>query len=272
MPELPEVETITRALKKVVVGEKIKELYLGNKKLRFPYPNNFSKHVIGESFSIPFRRAKYCVLPLLNGKKIVIHLGMSGQIRILNEKVKIEKHDHVIIYLNNGIYIKYTDPRRFGFIKLLENKKDEIHLFETLGPEPMSKVFNAKYLYEKIKNKNKTIKDILMDQTIVAGLGNIYVNECLFLSKTSPFKIGSKISFKNSETIVCFIKLIIKKAILKGGTSIRDHIQPDGKLGYFKNNLKVYGKENKNCKFCNQKIKLIKQSNRSTFFCEFCQK
>ena len=272
MPELPEVETITRALKKVVVGETVKELYLGNKQLRFPYPKNFTKKIIGESFTVPFRRAKYCILPLSNENKIVMHLGMSGQVRILNEKVKIEKHDHLIIYLNNGIYIKYTDPRRFGFIKLIESKKDEINLFKALGPEPMSNFFNAKYFHEKIKNKNKTIKDILMDQTIVAGLGNIYVNECLFLSKTSPFKLGSKITFKNSEVIVYCIKLIIKKAILKGGTSIRDHIQPDGKLGYFKNNLKVYGKDKKNCNFCDQKIKLIKQSNRSTYFCEFCQK
>ena len=210
---------------------------------------------------------------------------MSGTIHIIeNKREKLltntsfysspllpKKHNHLELIFEN-FKVVYNDPRRFGFIKLIESTNDESRLFKGLGPEPLSKAFNAKYFFDKVKNTNKSIKDVLMDQKIVAGLGNIYVNEILFLSKVSPLKIGSKITLKNSDTIVKSVKLIIKKAILKGGTSIRDHIQPDGKLGYFKNNLKVYGKDKKKCELCKQNIKLIKQSNRSTFFCKFCQK
>ena len=230
MPELPEVETITKALKKVIVGKKITDIFLSGKKLRYPIPKNFKMDIIGQKFGMPFRKAKYCIIPISNNEKIILHLGMSGQ------------------------------------------KIDEIEYLNKIGPEPNSKKFNKDYLLKKIRNRNIPIKNILMNQEVVAGLGNIYVNEVLYSSKVSPIKLGSKLTSKNAELIVLSIKKIIYKSILVGGTTLQDHIQPDGQLGYFKNKLKVYGKINTLCNNCNTKIKHIKLSGRATFFCGFCQK
>ena len=272
MPELPEVETITSALRKVVVGKTIIDVFLGKKNLRYPFPVNFKENIIGQTFGIPYRRAKYCIMPISNNQLIILHLGMSGQIRILNENIIIEKHDHAVFYLDEGLIIKYNDPRRFGFLNLTTKNLDELNYFKNIGPEPNSNAFNKNYLTDTINNKKTPIKNFLMNQKVVAGLGNIYVNEALYLSKISPKRPSNELTSNELESLVISIKEIISNSIKIGGTTLRNHIQPNGKIGYFANKLKVYGKINTLCNNCNTKIKHIKLSGRSTFFCGFCQK
>ena len=272
MPELPEVETVKNALSKVVVGAKVTNVFTGEKKLRIPFPNNFKKILIGRAFSKPFRRAKYCLLPIGNFEFLIIHLGMSGKIRILNFNPPPEKHDHLIISLDNEFHIIYNDTRRFGFVDIIKGDLDKNKIFSKLGPEPLSAKFEKTYLFNLINNSSQKIKNLLLDQTIVAGLGNIYVNEILFKSLISPKRLGKNISIKKCEIIVNSTKLIIKNAINAGGTTIKDHIQPDGNLGYFKNYLKVYAKTNLNCSNCNSKIKEVVISNRKSYYCPQCQR
>ena len=272
MPELPEVETVKRALYKIVIGAKITDLYIGEKKLRIAFPKNLKKILIGRTFKKPFRRAKYCIIPIGNLEYLVFHLGMSGKIRILNDKPSPSKHDHFIISMDNNYHILFNDTRRFGFVDLIKGNLEENKNFIKIGPEPLSEKFEKKYLFNRIHKKQQKIKNILLDQSVVAGLGNIYVNEILFHSCISPKRQGRNISLNKCEIIVNSTKLIIKKAIRAGGTTIKDHIQPDGNLGYFKFNLKVYSKTNKNCVNCNSLIKEVMISSRASFYCPKCQR
>ena len=272
MPELPEVETVKKALEKSIKNKKIVGFYHGEKNLRFPFPKFYSKKLIGNKILKPIRIGKYCILPLSNKKNILLHLGMSGKISIFNKKPKIGRHDHVLISLEGGIYILYNDQRRFGFIDIIDENIYENKFIKKLGPEALSNKFNGDNFYNLIRNKDKSIKSILLDQSIVAGLGNIYVNEVLFDSNISPKRKGRNISKIKSFLLVENIRKILKNAIKLGGTTIKDHIQPDGNLGYFKHYLKVYGRTNDKCVECDGKIKEIKQLGRSSFFCGACQR
>jgi formamidopyrimidine-DNA glycosylase len=272
MPELPEVETVKRALEKSIENKRIIDFYHGEKDLRFPFPKHYLKKLKGNIILKPFRIGKYCILPLSNKKNILLHLGMSGKILILNKKPEIGAHDHVLITLEGEIYILYNDQRRFGFIDIIDENIFDNKFIKKLGPEALSNKFNGENFYNLIQNKDKSIKSILLDQSIVAGLGNIYVNEVLFASNISPKRKGKNISKIKSFQLVKNVKKILKQAIKQGGTTIKDHIQPDGNLGYFKQNLKVYGRTNDKCLECDGKIKEIKQLGRSSFFCESCQR
>ena len=272
MPELPEVETVKRALEKSIENKRIIDFYHGEKDLRFPFPKHYSKKLKGNIILKPFRIGKYCILPLSNKKNILLHLGMSGKILILNKKPEIGAHDHVLITLEGEIYILYNDQRRFGFIDIIDENIFDNKFIKKLGPEALSNKFNGENFYNLIQNKDKSIKSILLDQSIVAGLGNIYVNEVLFASNISPKRKGKNISKIKSFQLVKNVKKILKQAIKQGGTTIKDHIQPDGNLGYFKQNLKVYGRTNDKCLDCDGKIKEIKQLGRSSFFCGSCQR
>lgn len=272
MPELPEVETVKRALEKSIENKRIIDFYHGEKDLRFPFPKHYSKKLKGNIILKPFRIGKYCILPLSNKKNILLHLGMSGKILILNKKPEIGAHDHVLITLEGEIYILYNDQRRFGFIDIIDENIFDNKFIKKLGPEALSNKFNGENFYNLIQNKDKSIKSILLDQSIVAGLGNIYVNEVLFASNISPKRKGKNISKIKSFQLVKNVKKILKQAIKQGGTTIKDHIQPDGNLGYFKQNLKVYGRTNDKCLECDGKIKEIKQLGRSSFFCGSCQR
>ena len=272
MPELPEVETVKKALENSIKYKKIIDFYHGEKELRFPFPRVYLKKLKGNIILKPFRIGKYCILPLSNKKNILLHLGMSGKILILNKKPKIGPHDHILISLEGGIYILYNDQRRFGFITIIDEYIFDNKFIKKLGPDALSNNFNGKNFYNCIRNKDKSIKSILLDQSIVAGLGNIYVNEVLFVTNISPKRKGKNISKIKSSQLVEEIKKILREAIKLGGTTIKDHIQPDGRLGYFKQNLKVYGRKNDKCLNCDEKIKEIKQLGRSSFFCSFCQR
>ena len=283
MPELPEVETVKRGLEEFIINENIKKVYLSKFSLRFPWPKDFISKVVGKKIISIKRRAKYIIIGLSDNYSIIAHLGMSGSYKVLKkgevQDYIILKHDHLIIDLDN-FKIVYNDPRRFGYIDLT-NQDPETHKFlSSLGPEPLSNYFNADNLAETLLNKNKPIKNTLLDQNIVSGLGNIYVCEALFRSKINPKKNCSKLVTskgkprKNLILLVKKINEVIKEAIEAGGSSLRDFSNTSGKMGYFQSSFNVYNRENEKCLLdsCDGVVKRIIQSGRSTFFCSKCQK
>jgi len=283
MPELPEVETVKRGLEEFIINESIKEVYLSKFNLRFPWPKDFVSKIVGKKIISIKRRAKYIIIGLSDNYSIIAHLGMSGSYKVLKkgevQDYIILKHDHLIIDLDN-FKIVYNDPRRFGYIDLT-NQDPETHKFlSSLGPEPLSNYFNADNLAETLLNKNKPIKNTLLDQNIVSGLGNIYVCEALFRSKINPKKNCSKLITskgkprKNLILLVKKINEVIKEAIEVGGSTLRDFSNISGKMGYFQSSFNVYNRENQKCLLgsCDGVVKRIIQSGRSTFFCSKCQK
>jgi formamidopyrimidine-DNA glycosylase len=283
MPELPEVETVKRGLEEFIINESIKKVYLSKFNLRFPWPKNFVSQVVGKKIISIKRRAKYIIIGLSDNYFIIAHLGMSGSYKVLKkseaEDYIILQHDHLIIDLDN-FKIVYNDPRRFGYIDIT-NQDPETHKFlSSLGPEPLSNYFNAVNLAETLLNKNKPIKNTLLDQSIVSGLGNIYVCEALFRSKINPKKNCSKLVTskgkpkKNLILLVQKINEVIKEAIEVGGSTLRDFSNISGKMGYFQSSFNVYNRENEKCLLddCDGVVKRIIQSGRSTFFCSKCQK
>ena len=283
MPELPEVETVKRGLEEFIINESIKEVYLSKFNLRFPWPKDFVSKIVGKKIISIKRRAKYIIIGLSDNYSIIAHLGMSGSYKVLKkgevQDYIILKHDHLIIDLDN-FKIVYNDPRRFGYIDLT-NQDPETHKFlSSLGPEPLSNYFNADNLAKTLFNKNKPIKNTLLDQNIVSGLGNIYVCEALFRSKINPKKNCSKLVTskgkprKNLILLVKKINEVIKEAIEAGGSSLRDFSNTSGKMGYFQSSFNVYNRENEKCLLdsCDGVVKRIIQSGRSTFFCSKCQK
>ena len=283
MPELPEVETVKRGLEEFIINDSIKKVYLSKFNLRFPWPKNFVSQVVGKKIISIKRRAKYIIIGLSDNYFIIAHLGMSGSYKVLKkseaEDYIILQHDHLIIDLDN-YKIVYNDPRRFGYIDLT-NQEPETHKFlSSLGPEPLSNYFNADNLAETLLNKKKSIKNSLLDQSIISGLGNIYVCEALFRSKINPKKNCSKLVTskgkpkKNLILLVQKINEVIKEAIEVGGSTLRDFSNISGKMGYFQSSFNVYNRENEKCLLddCDGVVKRIIQSGRSTFFCSKCQK
>ena len=287
MPELPEVEIVKRSLKNKVNYKKIKKIIITNRDLRFKIQKNFENVLEGKSVTNISRFSKYIILTLNNQNYCLVHLGMSGTLHLINYKKKErssnlsfyhskilpKKHNHIKIKFSNFMIV-YNDPRRFGFFKILSNKKELKKYFNKFGPEAISSSFNFKYIKYKFINKEKNIKNFLLDQNFVSGIGNIYANEILFLCKISPFKVAKKISDKEIYKLAKFSKLVLNLAIKFGGSSIRDFKNIKGDLGLFQNKFKVYDRKNKNCprKNCKGKIVKIFISNRSSFFCKFCQK
>ena len=287
MPELPEVEVVRRSLDNHITGLVIDKVRVLNRNLRFKIPKNFNKLLINQKIMSIRRKGKYLIIKLQNKKLIVIHLGMTGKIIIKYIKSNsthltsfyydnklLKKHNHFFIRLNKTVNLIYNDIRKFGFIKILGfSRFDFIKYFSSLGPEPLSKAFNKNYLSSKCKQSKKKIKNFLMDQKYVSGLGNIYVNEILFYSSINPRKLSNKLSGDQINKIVFSTKKILKKAIQLGGSSIRDFNTVSGKEGSFQEKFKVYDRVKKSCfkRKCKGTIKKIYISNRSTFFCPKCQ-
>jgi formamidopyrimidine-DNA glycosylase len=227
-------------------------------------------------FKQPFRRGKYILIPTIKDNIFLIHLGMSGQIKIRDNFESIFKHDHVRITIkseNDKMYfITYNDPRRFGYIDFFHKKEISEHfLLKKLGVEPFEKKLNVRYLQTIFNKKIKCIKDTLMDQSVIAGIGNIYASEILFKAKVNPYRSVKTLKKEEIKTIITATRQILKRSISVGGTTLQNHLQPSGKLGYFFQELEVYGKKNKNCNKCKQLISVSIISNRSTFFCNNCQ-
>ena len=286
MPELPEIEIVKRSLLKKINKAKIVNVKINNKNLRYKITHALPKKLINEKILKISRRSKYLIFHFKN-KLLLAHLGMSGKFLIIRSKDKkmfktsfyydldiLAKHNHIHFILNNGLELIYNDVRRFGFFKLFENiKLKEITYLKKLGPEPFSVLFCIKYVQKFIKNRKKNIKNLLMDQTFVSGLGNIYVNEALFLSKIHPLRQCSNLERKSIKNLIYNIRKVLKIAINQGGSSIRDFKNVYGKSGNFQQFFNVYGQENKNCSriSCKGKIKKISISNRSSFYCNVCQ-
>lgn len=273
MPELPEVETVKIALIKEILNEKIVNLKILNKKLRYPISKEFEKLTIKKRIISINRRGKYLIINLEKSITILCHFGMTGYFRFA-KKTDLIKHDHIIFFFRRKLMI-YNDVRKFGFFKVYDTQNilNSKHL-ELLGIEPLGRNLNADFLRKKMQKNKQVIKNFLMNAREIVGIGNIYSSEILFDSRIHPQRLSSELNDSEVQMLIRSIKKILKQAIIYGGTSIKNYQDPNGKLGYFKNNLKVYGREKKMCLKCkkNAKIKKIILQNRSTFYCEQCQK
>jgi formamidopyrimidine-DNA glycosylase len=308
MPELPEVETTRRGLAEHLIGTTITDVIVRNPKLRWPIPNNLPTLLRGQKILTLTRRAKYLLADCGNGT-LILHLGMSGSLRILPHDTPPAIHDHFDLVLNNGKLMRLRDPRRFGAVLLHEDDVATHPLLASLGPEPLAEIcppyigvggasharesklqsrawlaptnhepsnvqpiFNARYLYQATRGRSISIKQCIMDNHIVVGVGNIYANESLFRSGIKPQLAAGKLSLPRCEKLVTEIRATLHAAIAKGGSTLRDFVHSDGSSGYFQQEYFVYGRTGESCRKCGVLIKQIKQGQRSSFYCGVCQK
>lgn len=292
MPELPEVETVRRGLQPVLEGALIESIKLNRADLRFPFPAEFAKRLQGQKIQSVSRRAKYLLIGLSDGSTLLSHLGMSGSFRTERpddrstpgnfryERGKLAAHDHVVMKLRAATdqvtTIIYNDPRRFGFMDIVSpNGLSENRFLAGLGIEPTGNEISGEAISRLFKNKQTPLKSALLDQRLIAGLGNIYVCEALWRSGLAPTRPAGSISQTvHADTLAGDIRQVICEAIEAGGSSLRDHIQTDGSLGYFQHSFSVYAREGEKCRklACRGQIGRMVQSGRSTFFCQLCQK
>ena len=288
MPELPEVEVVKRSLDNKVQNLIIKKVKINDDKLRYRIDKNETRKIIGLKFIKIKRRSKFLLFFLSKNTVMLVHLGMTGKLIFVNKNIKHktsfyynineekdQKHDHVVFFLNKNKKLIYNDVRKFGFIKFFNNKNfnNSLHL-NNLGPEPLGQEFSYPYFKKYIYGKNRAIKDIMMDQKFVSGIGNIYANEILFLSKIKPTRKVKTLKNIEIKKIVKFTKSVLHSSIKLGGSSIKDFSSSNGKKGSFQQHFNVYGKKNEICfnRNCKNKISKTTISNRSTFFCSKCQK
>ena len=287
MPELPEVEIVRQSLDKKIRQKKVKKVIIRNNNLRIKLPKSFKRKLENNKVSKVSRFSKYLIINLQKDEFCIIHLGMSGTIHLVennlrsnltnlsfyNSPILPKKHNHVEIIFDK-FKIIYNDPRRFGFFQIIKSTSNLEKRFFHLGPEPFDKKFNLNFFKKFSKKKNRKIKDLLIDQKFVSGIGNIYASEILFLSKINPFKKIKLLKKDECSQIILSSKIVLKKAIKKGGSSIRNFQNTDGSKGGFQDSFKVYDREGLNCKRIGCKGTVIKKviSNRSTFFCNTCQK
>jgi len=271
VPELPEVETTRTGIAPYVVGEVVKDIIIRERQLRWPIPANLKRSLKNQLIRKLKRRAKYLLFYTDNGC-MILHLGMSGSLRMIENKQAHEKHDHVDIIFESGHLLRFRDPRKFGSILWTRDDPMDHRLITHLGPEPLEKEFNTDYLYARSRKRTQAIKTFIMNSHIVVGIGNIYANEALFMSGIRPRQKAGKISKARYEKLVANIKQVLTNAIEKGGTTLRDFVNGNGKPGYFRQKLLVYDRAGASCVNCKQAIKMIRQSQRSTYFCSNCQK
>ena len=275
MPELPEVQTVVNGIKSKITKHKILRFKKYISKLRYPIQKNLSSKVESSTVTTVFRRAKYIIINLSNNRSLVIHLGMSGRIIIVKNNKKKFKHTHFSILFDKNLVFQFIDPRRFGYIFVTETASLERHrFFVNLGVEPLIRQFNDRYLLNVTKNKKSPIKNIIMNQKYIVGVGNIYASEALFMSGIHPSRLGKDITKRDCVKLVRAIKSVLKKSIKLGGSSINDHTMVSGKMGYFQNKLYVYGKEGSKCakRSCQSPIIRIVIAQRSSFYCSECQR
>lgn len=281
MPELPEVETVRRGLLPAMEGRVIVAAQVNRPDLRWPLPERMAERLTGARVAQLRRRSKYILADLSTGESLLIHLGMSG--RMLVSGVMLgdyhldhpapQKHDHVVLEMEGGARVTFNDARRFGAMDLVRTDREAAHwLLAGLGPEPFGNEFNEDYLVSTLKERKSPIKTALLDQHVVAGLGNIYVSEVLFRAGIDPRRPASRISARRVATLVPLVREVLSEAIEAGGSSLRDHWQADGELGYFQHSFRVYDREDAPCPSCGAGIKRIVQSGRSSYFCPACQR
>ena len=274
MPELPEVEVITRGLTPHVMGQTFLSLSFSNKKLRVTLPKTEARALLqGATVIGVARRAKYITISMDNGALLVIHLGMTGNLGIFPKGSKRAKHDHVRFLMDNGMELRYNDTRRFGSIRVFATMgREQEEFFKNMGPEPFSDDFSGEYLSQRAHGKSKPIKNFLMDSHIVVGIGNIYANEILFAAGVNPTRAVDEISLSNWQRIITKTQKILTQAIAAGGSTISDFVNSSGEKGYFQLSLQVYGRKGENCPKCDAPIIKTNMAGRATFFCSKCQK
>jgi formamidopyrimidine-DNA glycosylase len=283
MPELPEVETVRRGLAPVMEGVVIAQADVNRPDLRWPFPPDMAGRLRGARVERLRRRSKYILADLDTGETLLVHLGMSGRMMVSGDPLARfahvhptpEKHDHVVLHMENGARITFNDPRRFGAMDLLATATAEQHkLLAALGPEPLGNEFSDSHLIDAFRNKVSPVKTALLDQRTVSGLGNIYVCEALYRSRINPTRPAGRISAQRVSRLVPVIREVLADAIEAGGSSLRDFRQADGELGYFQHQFDVYGREGDPCRTpgCKAAIRRIVQSGRSTFYCAQCQR
>jgi formamidopyrimidine-DNA glycosylase len=293
MPELPEVETVRRGLQPVMEGARILKAEARRKDLRFPFQKDFTARLQGQTITGLGRRAKYLMADLTSGDVLLMHLGMSGSFRVLqgeqsrtpgefhHPRSEDRAHDHVVFHMSSGASVVFNDPRRFGYMKVIARSElDAEPLLEGLGPEPLGNEFDAAMLARACHNKKTSLKAALLDQRVVAGLGNIYVCEALYRAHLSPRRLAATLATRKGEPtdrarrLVQEIHTVLNQAIEAGGSSLRDHRQTSGELGYFQHSFQVYDREGEPCRTprCGGTVRRFNQNGRSTFWCPKCQK
>ena len=283
MPELPEVETVRRGLAPVMEGAVIARAEVNRPDLRWPFPPRMAERLAGQRVERLRRRSKYILADLGSGESLLMHLGMSGRMLVSGARLGTfvhdhpapQKHDHVVLHMDNGARITFNDPRRFGAMDLLPTHAADSHrLLAGLGPEPFSNAFHEPYLVAALRGRNTPIKSALLDQRVVAGLGNIYVCEALFRAGIHPARRARRVSAARLARLVPIVRDVLTEAIAAGGSSLRDFRQADGDLGYFQHRFDVYGREGETCRTpgCGHVIKRVVQAGRSSFYCPNCQR
>lgn len=270
MPELPEVETTKNGITPHILHKTVAQVIVRHPTLRWPIPKNLSELLTLHTVTAIERRGKYILLTINHGT-LILHLGMSGVLRIVQNDTPVAKHDHVDIQFKNGTCLRFSDPRRFGCVLWTDEDPRQHDLLKSLAPEPLAREFNAEYLFAKSRKKTVSAKQFLMNNHHVVGVGNIYANEALFAAGVSPKRKAGKLTLNESTMLVTEIKKVLRKAIKFGGTTLKDFTNSDGKPGYFRNELQVYGRGGEPCPKCGTTLKEIRQGGRATVYCGKCQ-
>ena len=270
MPELPEVETTRRGIAPHIEGRRLTALEVRQPSLRWPVPGELAQAITGQTLKSVARRGKYLLLDFGAGSAL-IHLGMSGSLRIAQPDEPPGFHDHFDLVFGEQL-LRYRDPRRFGCLLWAQGQPETHPLLAHLGPEPLSPVFDAAYVFRRSRKRSVSVKQFLMDSKTVVGVGNIYANEALFMARVKPIRKAGKLTRKDCQALVAAIQYVLQRSIDQGGTSLRDFVGSDGQPGYFKQQLRVYGRGGEPCKICDKALKEIRMNNRTSVYCVTCQK
>lgn len=272
MPELPEVEVVCRGLAPHLRGRTVNKITLSGSQLRLPLPRQLMRRwVLAATVVAVRRRAKYCIIELANGARLVVHLGMTGRLGIFPAGAPPQRHDHCRLGLDNGQDLRFNDVRRFGSLQVVTPAQDEALLFAGLGPDPLSAEFGPGYLLARATARKQPVKNFLMDNRVVVGIGNIYASEILFAARLSPLRPAREVSPAEWHRVASQAGTVLTRAIAAGGTTISDFVNSSGEPGYFQLQLQVYGRRGKPCRVCGSVIKKTVLAGRATFFCETCQ-
>ncbi len=272
MPELPEVETVCRGIEPHVTAQRIARITVRDRRMRWPIPKDLEQRLTGRRVEQVSRRAKYIVLLLDSGDRVLIHLGMSGRLRVLTPDVAAIRHDHLDILLANNVLLRLNDPRRFGAVLLWDAGDDDHELLAHLGPEPFDPAFNGDYLFSRSRGRRGAVKNFVMDGQIVVGAGNIYASEALFRAGIRPGRAAGRVSRAEYAQLAQHIREVLESAIRQGGTTLRDFVGAGGHAGYFQQDLAVYGRTRQPCRTCASPIKRQLIGQRSSFYCPTCQR
>ena len=270
MPELPEVETTVRGISPLITEKKVTQLVVRDSRLRWPVPDTLESRVVGNRIVSVRRRAKYILIEFGTGH-MLLHLGMSGSIRLSSSDEPLGKHDHVELEISNDLLLRFRDPRRFGCVLWIDGDPTDFHLLANLGPEPLSEGFDGEYLYAISRNRRLAVKNLIMNSRLVVGVGNIYASEALFRAGINPIRRANRISVGRYRLLAKCIQNTMSDAIVAGGTTLRDFVNESGEPGYFKQDLLVYEREGMPCKLCATAISRRIIGQRSTYYCGECQ-